>query len=545
VNRSAAAPAGMVDLGAGADRLTLDGVGPGAPRKFFGGDGNDVLTLTNGAGATITFDGGAGTADEIVLLGSDADDDIVNLSVNTIDALGYTATYTTPATERMTVNTMGGVDRITLGATLRAKTTVIGGAGDDVFHLDPPETDFYGNRLGSIVTLFGGDGTDAIDYSGGALNDTLALHATKIVHGSIYDVAYIAELEHVTLRGGIGNDQIVSDASTVGMTLYADGGDGSDSVRFAGGTGSDAIAITPASITAAERAVGMAAIEAVSVNGALGNDEVTISGSAPGTAVTVSGDGGDDVLNVNGAPWAGIVFNGGTTAGTKHTLNVNAGTFTFATDARLTTLDLTVNVAAADAAVVFSASQRLAALNIAGGTARLSAAGNRVLRTRALTVTIGGSLDLADNDAIIDYDAADESPTAAIEALVSRGYDGGTWTGDGIRSSTAAAAEGPAIGLTGIGLAEPAAIYGISGTETITWSGQTIDATCLLLKYTYIGDANLDGLVDGADYGQIDNWVQFPGSHGYWNGDFNYDGVIDGADYGLIDNSVQLQGPRL
>jgi hypothetical protein len=52
----------------------------------------------------------------------------------------------------------------------------------------------------------------------------------------------------------------------------------------------------------------------------------------------------------------------------------------------------------------------------------------------------------------------------------------------------------------------------------------------------------MDGLVDGADYGVIDNYVQFPGTDGYVNGDFNYDGVIDGADYGVIDNTIQLQG---
>jgi len=40
----------------------------------------------------------------------------------------------------------------------------------------------------------------------------------------------------------------------------------------------------------------------------------------------------------------------------------------------------------------------------------------------------------------------------------------------------------------------------------------------------------------------IDNFVQFPGTDGYVNGDFNYDGVIDGADYGVIDNTIQLQG---
>jgi hypothetical protein len=52
-------------------------------------------------------------------------------------------------------------------------------------------------------------------------------------------------------------------------------------------------------------------------------------------------------------------------------------------------------------------------------------------------------------------------------------------------------------------------------------------------------------VVDAADYGVIDNWVQFPGASGYANGDLNYDGVIDAADYGIIDNTIQLQGPPI
>ena len=71
----------------------------------------------------------------------------------------------------------------------------------------------------------------------------------------------------------------------------------------------------------------------------------------------------------------------------------------------------------------------------------------------------------------------------------------------------------------------------------------TVNATDVLVKYTYGGDANLDGLLDGADYGLIDNYIQFPGTTGWGNGDFNYDGVIDGADYGILDNAIQLQGP--
>ena len=60
--------------------------------------------------------------------------------------------------------------------------------------------------------------------------------------------------------------------------------------------------------------------------------------------------------------------------------------------------------------------------------------------------------------------------------------------------------------------------------------------------YTYAGDANLDGTIDGGDYGIIDNFAQIPGADSYFNGDFNYDGVIDGGDYGIIDNNNQAQG---
>ena len=61
------------------------------------------------------------------------------------------------------------------------------------------------------------------------------------------------------------------------------------------------------------------------------------------------------------------------------------------------------------------------------------------------------------------------------------------------------------------------------------------------MKYTYYGDANLDGKVDASDYSLIDNGYL---NHltGWYNGDFNYDGVINGSDYTLIDNAFNMQG---
>ena len=63
----------------------------------------------------------------------------------------------------------------------------------------------------------------------------------------------------------------------------------------------------------------------------------------------------------------------------------------------------------------------------------------------------------------------------------------------------------------------------------------------MLVRYTYYGDANLDGKVDGSDYSLIDNGYR-DGLTGWYNGGFNYGITIDGSDYTLIDNAFNSQG---
>ena len=76
-----------------------------------------------------------------------------------------------------------------------------------------------------------------------------------------------------------------------------------------------------------------------------------------------------------------------------------------------------------------------------------------------------------------------------------------------------------------------------------SWNGQTVDATCVLIKFTYAGDANLSGNIDADDYALID--FNHPSTaHGYYNGDFNYDGEINADDYALIDFNRVAQGGR-
>jgi hypothetical protein len=159
-------------------------------------------------------------------------------------------------------------------------------------------------------------------------------------------------------------------------------------------------------------------------------------------------------------------------------------------------------------------------------TANLSFAGT--------TGAWGGSLDLTDNDFVLEFSKV---TFATVNSLVAQGYDGGKWDGQGISSSTAAA---DTTHLTAIGVIPnySRVFYG-----TNLFDGTAILSTSdILLKYTYYRDANLDGRVDGSDYTRIDAGFASKGSlTGWYNGDFNYDGKVDGSDYTLIDNAFNRQ----
>jgi uncharacterized delta-60 repeat protein len=119
-----------------------------------------------------------------------------------------------------------------------------------------------------------------------------------------------------------------------------------------------------------------------------------------------------------------------------------------------------------------------------------------------------------------------------VNDQVRQGFANGTWAGTGgIISSTAASdpTHLTAIGVIANNAGGGSALY-------TTFYGLPVAATDILVRTTYYGDANLDGVINGADYQQIDNGF---GSHatGWSNGDFNYDGVVDGSDFSLIDNT--------
>ena len=70
-----------------------------------------------------------------------------------------------------------------------------------------------------------------------------------------------------------------------------------------------------------------------------------------------------------------------------------------------------------------------------------------------------------------------------------------------------------------------------------TFGGQSVAASDVLIMYTWGGDADLNGELNGDDYFYIDSnvYAQFPGFH---NGDFDYNGEVNGDDYFILDSNV-------
>jgi hypothetical protein len=137
-------------------------------------------------------------------------------------------------------------------------------------------------------------------------------------------------------------------------------------------------------------------------------------------------------------------------------------------------------------------------------------------------IDASSQLDLTDNDLVIH-----DGNTTEVDGLLASGYRSGSWQGKGIISSNAALGNQFALG-------EAAATSGGS------FDAEPVSSSDVEVRFTYYGDANLSGGVDGSDYSLIDNGYANRLS-GWFNGDFNYDGVIDGSDYTLIDNAFNSQ----
>jgi len=131
---------------------------------------------------------------------------------------------------------------------------------------------------------------------------------------------------------------------------------------------------------------------------------------------------------------------------------------------------------------------------------------------------------------IFDYPTAGPSVYAATRAAIISGFNSGAWNGSGIFSTAAAANN-----ATAVGYAEASNALTATGGS---FSGETVDGTAVLVRWTYKGDANVDGVVDVSDLGRLaTNWQTAADWSG---GDFNYDHFVDVSDLGALATNWQL-----
>ena len=161
---------------------------------------------------------------------------------------------------------------------------------------------------------------------------------------------------------------------------------------------------------------------------------------------------------------------------------------------------------------------------------------------------VGSRIDLSNNDADFPPNQTYLVNLQGLTYSAYGGYDDGRWDGAHTAADTfsldSAAAGADPTRTTALGVIQ----NNQGGTPIYTaanpFDGVVPGAADVLVKYTYYGDANLDGKVDGRDYAQIDAGY-LSGGYGWYNGDFNYDGVINASDFTLIDNAYNNQTANL
>jgi autotransporter-associated beta strand protein len=159
-----------------------------------------------------------------------------------------------------------------------------------------------------------------------------------------------------------------------------------------------------------------------------------------------------------------------------------------------------------------------------GAMARAQVGLPKAVTVTTLSTNTTGTFDLTDNSMVVRGMSGTQ-----VQALLQTGYNAGHWDGaTGITSSTAAASTETSVGFASNASLNLTEFKGVTGLTT----------NDVLVKYTYAGDANLDGKVDIGDLGLLAGAWQQSGKV-WFDGDFTYNGTVDIGDLGLLAGNWQ------
>jgi hypothetical protein len=346
-----------------------------------------------------------------------------------------------------------------------------------------------------------------IDYSGTPLVDLSAFSLATTTLGGF-------TLSLVNNTGGTSVDlSIGSSATTASWNVDSDG-NWTVGTNWTGGTapnGTDSVA-NFGTITTAPRTVTLDAAQTVGAINFSSPISYNVGNSA--NALTMDVSAGQAAINVTAGSHtisSPVILNDDTTITTDASTGV-------ALTGNLTATGRTITKAGLG--TVQFQNVRSAALNVTAGNAKIStkgtansAAGTSVVNS--LSISTGANLDLANNSMIIDYSGSVGTQVTDVRNHLKNGR---LTTSSGTATTRLGYGDNAVLGKT-------------------TFAGQSVDTSSILIKYTYAGDADLDGDADGVDIG---TWAtNFTGELGgtgsmvWTQGDWDYDGDVDGVDAGL------------
>jgi hypothetical protein len=326
------------------------------------------------------------------------------------------------------------------------------------------------------------------------------------------------------------------------------------SAQFGAGSGTNA---SPVTVTlAGPHTVGTINFTANSPAYTLNGSSITILGDGLGDGITVNNlsatISSNIILAAGGTPIGISVASGGT-------LNLT-GTWT--------NNNPSATLTKSGSGVVNMQNLSIAGLGITGGTLALTAgggtAGTSYISGGTLSISGGGALDINDRGLVIEYgtgtspagdlsfaQTARSYPAGSIQAYAQTGVNGLNWNGPGINSSVA---KNDPNGLTAVGIVDEndlgnvyPANYTVAGGGTGTWMGQPIaDTNNVLVRLTYYGDGNDDGVVNRLDVTALSQgYSGLAGYVGWSDGDYTYSGDIGKIDVSLLAQSYLFQGAPL
>ncbi len=405
----------------------------------------------------------------------------------------------------VTVNTGDGTGNGTLGLSLTDNDSIKDSLGQPLGGSDAANGNFNGENFTIYPHIFNGSsGSDIFQIKANGANDEIYINSILS-----YTIAR-SQLPSLSINGQGGNDLLILDYSAGDPTplsaITFDGGLDTDTVEIRGASASDVIQFNSPGV----------------ITHGLSNSSIA---------------GFENYLFATGSFYA----------------NINLGNINLVADGSATTIHLTnyqslnsLNLTAGSTANSASSDSSNIAMVVGslsiGNGSKLNIATNGgrsgVSRFGTISISSTGKLDLNDNDLIIDYGAGN-TPIQAINQLVKSGLTLLNGNGYGIGSSLVDAQNTGGTMLAVVDDGDPL----IGGTITEI-SGYAIPnpGSSVLVKYTWFGDSNLDGTVDGSDYALIDTGFTSGNSLGGWVfGDYDYNGLVDSSDYALIDTGFISQ----